>query len=399
MRNKRRSVLNIVAVAIGITIMINALGWLRGLTATVYDSVISIDTGHVQILNRDYQAEKRRLPLDLMVSDYPAIMKKVVSMPGVSGVTARIDTAGELSNGVNTAMVMIRAVLPENEAKVTNLKTSVINGSYFSKPGSVIIGQGLARKLKLAPGSQIFVSCLDRYGVRNIVDSEVAGIFSFGYPTMDDNMIFMDMGKAMDLLSLDNRVTRIVVKLNPEADSSIATKTTARLLADRKDLAVYEWREFAQTIVVSIESRIAIISSIFGILFLLIIIGILNSMSMAVEERFREIGTMRAIGMKRRNLIFMFLSEGCWLGILGSVAALIVSVFLIWFFSSHGVDVKQFMPKEVPIPFTALLTPRYLPGDIVMSFAIGALMAVVGSIIPAERAGKMIIQDALGSHM
>jgi putative ABC transport system permease protein len=379
--------------------MINALGWFRGLTATVYDSVISIDTGHVQILNREYQAEKRRQPLDLMVKDYTDIMKKVGSVPGVTGVTARIDMAGELSNGVNTAMVMIRAVMPENESNVTNLKKSMIIGGYFSKSGSVVIGSGLAAKLNLTPDDFVFISCLDHYGVRNIVDAEVSGIFSFGYPAIDDNMIFMDMGMAMELLSLDNAVTRIVVKLKPEADSLEKTKVVAGLLSDRKDLAVYEWREFAQTIVVSIESRLQIILVVIGILFLLIIIGILNSMSMAVQERFREIGTMRAIGMKRRRLVFMFLAEGFWLGAIGSAAALTLSVFLMWFFTSHGIDVRQFMPKEIPIPFTALLTPRYLPQDIFMSFILGTLMAVAGSIIPARRAGKMIIQDALGSHV
>jgi putative ABC transport system permease protein len=122
-------------------------------------------------------------------------------------------------------------------------------------------------------------------------------------------------------------------------------------------------------------------------------------MSMAVQERYREIGTMRAIGMKRGKLILMFLSEGFWLGILGSTIALAVSSLLMAFFLTHGIDMKQFMPKDIPIPFTAVLVPRYLLGDIALCFILGGLMAVAGSLIPARRAGKMVIQDALGSHV
>ncbi len=399
MRNRRRSILNIISVAIGITIMINGLGWLRGLTAMVYDSVIGLDTGHVQILNKDYQAEKRRLPLDIRMEDYQSVMEKIESIDFVAGASARIDTAGELSDGTSSAMVLIRAVIPEREAEVTILKNSIIEGGYFTKPGSVVIGKGLADRFRIKPESQVFVSCLDRYGVRNIIDAEVSGIFGFGYPVMDDSIVFMDMDAASELLSMQDSATRIVVKLDEGQDVRAAVGRITELLSYRKDLAVYDWREFAQAIIVAIESRLEIISTVIGILFALIIIGILNSMSMAVQERFREIGTMRAIGMKRRKLFFMFLTEGFWLGAIGSLAALVLSFFLMWFFSTHGIDVKQLLPKEIPVPFTSLFLPRYVPQDTLLSLGLGACMAIVGSILPAFRAGKMIIQDALGSHM
>jgi len=128
-------------------------------------------------------------------------------------------------------------------------------------------------------------------------------------------------------------------------------------------------------------------------------IGILNSMSMAVQERFREIGTLRAIGMNRKSLQRMFLTEGFLLGLTGGLVGLCGAGVLAWLGTTYGLDARGFLPREVPIPLVSVLHPVYSPLDFPLVAVAAALVATLGSLLPSRRAGKLVIRDALGSHV
>lgn len=398
-RNKRRSILNILAITLGITVMILALGWLRGFVGTIYSSMIDLDTGHVQILNAGYQEEKRRMPLDRNVPDWNALKDRLAALPEVSAVGARIDFAAQFSNGVKAVMVMARGVDPDGEAEITVLDTSLKEGSYFRRPDGVLIGEGLAKRLNLKLGDHVFINSLDKYGSRNLVDGTVEGIFALGYSFMDDNLIFTSLAKAQELLSLGQDVTRVVLRLKDGEEPLAAAGKIAALFSDRRDLKVYEWKEFAQAMVSTIDSRLRIFGVLIVVLFVLIMVGILNSMSMAVQERFREIGTMRAIGLNRRQLIRLFLAEGFWIGLIGSTIAVVITAVLAFWFQGHGIDIRSLMPKELPIPFSSEMRPRFAFTDFLVAIGAGAVMAVIGSWQPARTAGRMSVREALGSHL
>jgi len=162
---------------------------------------------------------------------------------------------------------------------------------------------------------------------------------------------------------------------------------------------VYPWKEFAKTLVDTLESRIRIMTFMMFILIVLVTVGILNSMSMAVQERFREIGTLRAIGMNRKMLRRLFLAEGFALGLAGGLTGMVAALGLAWLGLTYGIDARGFLPPDIPIPMTSVMRPAYPLFDFPLAALAAAMIAVVGSILPARRAGKMIIRDALGSHV
>lgn len=404
-RNPRRTILNLVAIAIGVMIILTMKAWIGGLSAMAYGAQIDLDTAHVQVLDAAYQDEARRLPLDLRVKDWPAVGETIRALPQVTGVSARLDFAGQITNGETAFNVSFRGVDPEGTAQTTILPSSLQEGTWLANPNAVMIGSGLARKLNLHVGDQVFLTALDQYGVRNLVDGTVGGIFTTGFGIFDDGVVFLDLTKAQETLALGPRdATRVVVKFSniddlPGRVDQVRKALVAAGWGPDSGLTAEPWRVFAQSLVGTIESRVQIISALLGVLVLMVVIGILNSMSMAVQERFREIGTLRAIGMNRKKVQQMFLTEGFFLGLVGGVAGLVGAGILAWLGLTYGIDIRGFIPREIPIPLVNVMRPVYAPLDFPLVALAAALVATVGSLLPSRRAGKLVIRDALGSHV
>lgn len=402
-RNPRRTFLNVIAIALGVMVLISMQAWIIGMEQTVYQTQRDIDTADVQILNRGYEAESVRLPLDLGITDTKAVETFAHTLPGLESVGARIDYAAGISNGVTSVPIQVRGVDPRAEPKLTTIAHNLTAGTWMKGPNDIVVGSGLAATLGLHVGQQVFLTALDRYGVRNLVSGTISGIFSLGFALFDHHIIFTTLDKAREALSLrPDFATRVVLRFHGN-DTAADTAETIRALKRNSTLAgqplkVYEWKEFAQTVVSSIDSRVRILTLMLGILVLLVAVGILNSLSMSVQERFREIGTLRALGMKRKNLRRLFLTEGLLLGALGGIVGVLAALALGIAFAG-GIDVRKLLPENMPIPFTSLLKPVYQPLPFVLAIAGSAFIAVLGAWLPARRAGKLHIVDALGSHL
>ncbi|HTX73173.1 MAG TPA: hypothetical protein VMC79_10135, partial [Rectinemataceae bacterium] len=91
LRNRRRTTLNAIAIAIGVAIMLVCLGWVQGYGTYIFGAVIRYQTGVAQLLNAGYQAQAERFPLDLTVTGYRAVKDQLLGLPGVSAVCGRID--------------------------------------------------------------------------------------------------------------------------------------------------------------------------------------------------------------------------------------------------------------------------------------------------------------------
>ena len=137
----------------------------------------------------------------------------VAGLPEVAAVGERVDFGADLTNGVTEIHVSVRGVDPDGEASTNSLKTTLTQGQWFADDTHVIVGAGLARKLDLKLGDQIYLSALDRYNVRNEIIGIVGAIFTSNYGLFDDGVVYTTLSAAQDLLSLGHEeVTRVVVK-------------------------------------------------------------------------------------------------------------------------------------------------------------------------------------------
>lgn len=402
-RNRRRTLLNVVALAIGAAIMIVSVAWVRGYFTSLYEGIIRLDTGHAQVLPDGYLDEQRRLPLDLAVPDCRALTEELLRLEGVQAVAPRLTFSAELGDGRRSTRLLGRGINPAAEASVTVLDEHLVRGSYLADgEEGVLLSEELASRLGIDPGDPLFLTAIDARGAENFTESVLRGTFTLGYPTIDEGLFFIDLASAQRLLGMDDRVTRLVIRL----DSGPAVAGDVERLRERiarvgseEPLVVEPWRTFVEVIVSAVEADTAGFSVILAILFLLVVVGILNSMSMAVHERTREIGTLRAIGMKQPQLVGLFLAESVAIALLGAAAGAGLAGLAAIYFGGVGFDLSALAETGLPIPFLDRFTADFRVWDFLLGTAGCALTAVAGGIIPSRRASRIPIADALGSHL
>ena len=118
-------------------------------------------------------------------------------------------------------------------------------------------------------------------------------------------------------------------------------------------------------------------------------------MSMSVHERTREIGTLRAIGMKRRHLVALLLAESGWLALIAALTALLLSVPMIWYLGSVGLDISSQMPEEIPVPFGEQFYADFRIRHFLFTLGVTSLTALLGTLRPAVKAARMQVVDAM----
>jgi putative ABC transport system permease protein len=392
-RNKRRSILNIIALSLGTCLMVLGLGWVEGYHSYVYTAMQNFESGEVQLIPEGYLEEERRLPLDLSLSPYQELKNRLLAVPEVREATGRIDFSLRLSNRKESIYLVGRAIDPESEANTTVLADYIYSGNYLSSlKGGILIGKVLAERMDVHPGNTVYIVAQDKYGVENFIDIEVAGIFNYGFPPIDKNVVFMDLASAMDLLDMKSEVTRLVLRLNPGTSPE---EGTALLRRQELEGEVYSWKRFARATVSAVETDSRSFYMMLVILYLLIVLGMLNSMSMSVHERTREIGSLRSLGMKQREVIILLLAESCWISVISAAIAIIFSLPMVWYLGSVGLDITSQIPESIPVPFGEQFYADFRIRHFAISIAAATLTAMLGTIRPARKASRLVVADAL----
>jgi putative ABC transport system permease protein len=398
-RNSRRSILNIIALTVGMSIMVLGLGWVQGYYTYIFNAVQEFNTGDAQVLPERYLAEAPRLPVDITVGNYTTTRALVDGYPGVVDAAGRVNFSLQLSAGRSSVRMLAKGIDPEHEAQVTVLDDYITDGDYLTERPGILIGAPVAEQLELAPGDTVFVSAMDKFSVQNLLDVRVIGIFDFGYPAMDENVVFIDLATASELLSLDNEVTRLVLRLEDGLNRRVDLEQLATYVREQApgggELSVHSWQRFAETTVQSVRADVSSFYIMLAILYLLTVLGILNSMSMSVRERTGEIGTLRAIGIRRRRIMILFLWEAVSLALIAAGLSVVLSLPVAAYLQIVGVDVGTALPADIPVPFGETFRADYRLWHYLLAAGVGVASAAVGAVIPARRAARLNIASAM----
>jgi ABC-type lipoprotein release transport system permease subunit len=164
-------------------------------------------------------------------------------------------------------------------------------------------------------------------------------------------------------------------------------------------LQAYSWQEFARAAVSGVETDTYSFYVVAVILFALIIVGILNSMSMSVHERYREIATLRAIGFRIRDVRRLILLEGVALAVIGTAAGMVVAAPVAIWLGGFGVDIASYIPKDFPVPFGEVYHADYRIWHALLSAALGIGSSLAGAMLPARRASALPIAATIGAGL
>jgi putative ABC transport system permease protein len=398
-RNRRRSVLAIVSVAISLTVIVFAQGFIAGFVASFVKNATKNDAGHIRISAKKFEERCRFFPVSYNVVNPDSIIGAIRRDPAIASdialITPRVSFGVLLSNGGNNRSAVALAGDPAKEKNLLYLQKSIIPpGRYISGRRDLIMGCALAKSLHFRMGDTVRVMTSGSDYALHLRKFAVVGLFSTGLNVFDDMMFQIGIDDARELLAMGSDDQQIIIMLN---DYRRADNVAARIRALIPDtsISVTPWTKIGDTYTtVDLVGRIY--NWIYAIIALLGAFIISNIMTMAVMERRKEIGILKSMGFTRREVLIMFLAEGMALGFVGSLAGTALGAGLVALFHVHGIDLTAYMSR-MSIPLDNVIYTTLSASNLVYSILLGTVLAALVSVPPARQAARMNVVDAIKS--
>ena len=398
LRNKRRSFVTMVAIGVGFA----AIGLYHGYIHNAYEGlrIIAIrgeGLGHLRINKAGWNAKGKLEPEKYMFTQEETgkIMKIVGEDENVVLSTPQMQVVGTVTNGATSTVFIAQGIIPKDEV--------VIKGDwkvFLPREGRKIndevvyeveMAKDLAAYLNMKAGSNGIVMAQTLSGQVNALDMQVSGVYDTGNDFSNDKFMRFNFKFAQSLLDTQSS-ERIVVLLKTWEDTEmVRDRLLKKLRAAGIDCEIRTWKELSLGYLKMKSYLDMIFVFIASIVLGIVIMTTINTMGMAILERTKEIGTLRALGLKVNGVSFLFTLEGALLGFLGSIVGIMLHI-IVW------IIIRVFPPHYIPpgfsepVPMFIDMVPWMLL-VLVFSFII---LSMIAAIIPARGAAKKNIVDALG---
>jgi putative ABC transport system permease protein len=267
----------------------------------------------------------------------------------------------------------------------------MVTGQGLPQAGDmfVLLGEGLATGLAAKPGDTVVLLATKKNGSPSAAEVTVAGIFATSSKDYDDYALRVPVAVARRLLQVDG-ATSWVALLGDTGDTQAAVRNLRNILP-AKDFEVVPWTDLADfynKTVVLFSKQIGVVKFIIG---LIIVLTIMNTQTMNVLERTTEIGTSLAIGLRRNLVMRAFLIEGAIIGVLGGIVGVVLGDVLALIVSAIGIP----MPPPPGMAHGYIGKILVTADLLVDSLVLAVVTTVLASVIPAWKASRMNIVDAL----
>jgi len=389
-RNRRRTLLSLAVIALGSAVSFFVLGFVQNARAQI--QVTTVDQfGALQIADPGQWSGSTDPASILISSDVRSLLGEILAEePSVAGATPELHFSGLLAVGRSTQVVQVTSQAPGNSVLDANRFVESGRGLEAGDAAAALVGRSLADRLDLAPGTAASLTLTTFDGAYNATPVQVAGIYRFTTEQVERQRIYLPLSFAQLLLRTDG-VDRIIVQLDDFTEAPRVKSRLERRMADAGiALEVRTWDELSP-----IYRQL---SSYFDLLFgfltlavsILVFFIVLQVLTLSFLERTREIGTIRALGTTRGEVLRLFLAESVWLGLIGSAAGIAAGAFLGGGFNAAGI---AWRPPGTIEPVQ--LAVRIGAGTAALPFAAGWVAAVLSSLFPAWRSSRLPIADAL----
>lgn len=393
-RHRRRTVIVVSALAIGLALMIFYDGMIDGFQQAIYGNAIKVLGGNIRVHAQGYSESTDSLPLLPLANDQ-AVVQAARSIPNVVAATRRIETGGLVTNREGAFAVGIIGIEPEQEAPINPIAQHVTAGRYLTSADqdSIFIGRGLADLMNIQVGDRITLVGQATHSQMRQRTMTVIGIYDLGVASLEQQTLYISLGEAQNLYGLTGQTTEVVLTLKKLGQEPVVTAAlTPSLKGDELESWAQAFPDLSNTIGAKNQ-----VMDIFSLIILLIAaIGVINLLLMAVYERTREIGLLGAMGLKPRQVMLLFVLEGAMLGLIGVLAGAVLGYGLNGLLGLVGIDYSQFTSLTT---YTALLTgrvyPSFVPGSLLSRGLPVLIVAILAALYPAREASRREPAEAL----
>lgn len=389
-RNTRRTLLTVLLISCSLAAILFTDAFVRGMVNTMVKISTQTFLGEGQIHQKGFREAN---DIDLYIKNTDTLYRQLDEISEIQAYAPRVLSGAMTSSSENVASAIIYGVDAIKEANVSKLKLAMTQGEYLSGvDGEIILGEQLADLLEISLGDRLVVTVSEAHG-GDLSQAlfRVSGLFSFNERTMDIGMAFINLFQGQTLLNI-NGVHEIALRLQEQnqADDKTLPLWTA---LNTKQLETLSWQELVPQLssMLAMTEYSTLIVSV--IMYLLVCLGLINTMFMSIFERQTEFGILLAIGTRSKQLFYQIMLEGLFIGLLSVAVGLLLALAFCYWGSIVGIDYS-----ELEMSGLTLNEPIYLVLDAssfaLMGFATLAV-TLISCIYPAFHAARLLPSSAM----
>jgi ABC-type lipoprotein release transport system permease subunit len=334
-RNKRRTIITMLAVTFALTLSIGMRGIQLGTYEVNIKYVVELFTGHLQIQRQGYQ-ENPTLQKSFVITD--SLRRLVEQDPRIVASAPRLLGDGLISFQENSLGALIIGISPSRERAFSKIMTKIHSGRFFREDTAhdIVVGAQLLDNLKAHVGDKVVVLAQGLDGTLGNYKYRIVGTMKTGSPEFDGGSIFVGLSAAQELLAAGNRVSMVALMLKDLQDIPSVQSSLKEGLAGT-GLSVLAWNEVLPDLEQSIQLDNVSGMLMLGILIVVVAFGIANTVLMSVTERFREFGVALSIGMPREYLVVLVLFETLFIVLIGIVIGNMLGSGINYYIMRHPI--------------------------------------------------------------
>ncbi len=386
-RNKLRSIIMIAAITIGLFAGVFVMAFMQGLIEARIESATRTELAHLQIHVPEFLANN---DIDLSISNSRELTEKIGTLDSVAAVSRRLIAEPFIMAAHGTGGGKLIGVEPEREKRVTDIWEHIIEGTYLeheSRMPPVVIGEQLAKRLRLKTGTRINMQMIDSNGNISLKGYRVSGIYRTNNSSYDESTMFVNFTDLQAQLGLnDNTAHEIAIRLE-YSDQADAVKPAIQDLATNYN--VQTWKELSPEMSMLTNSMDQYMYIFILIILLALCFGIINTMLMAVMERTKEIGMLMAVGMNKRRIFSMIILESAVLTIMGGILGIAVGTGVTKFFETHPINLSMFSEGLEGYGFASQVYTSLRTEALLIITLLVIITGVLSAVYPARKALKL----------
>jgi ABC-type lipoprotein release transport system permease subunit len=377
----------IVAIALGLLAGVFSTSFMQGLVDARIESATKTELGHLQI-HAPHFLENNNIVYTIQNSG--ELVSQIESLDSVKAVSRRLIAEPFIMAAHGTGGGKLIGVEPELEKRVTDIWEHIIDGTYLeheSRIPPVVIGEKLAKKLRLKVGSRINVQMVDRRGNLSLKGYRISGIYRTTNTSYDESTLFVKYEDLQAQLGMEKNTAHEIVLLLENGDEAPAVKPQAEKLAGNN--VVETWKELSPEMSLLTDSMDQYMYIFILIILLALCFGIINTMLMAVLERVKEIGMLMAVGMNKRKVFLMIILETVLLTVTGGIFGILTGAGITKIFETTPINLSMFAEGLESLGYASEVYTSVQNESLVTIAILVVITGIVSAIYPARKALKL----------
>ncbi len=398
-RHTKRTLITCIAIGFGIAMLIWVDSMLRWADNESKRNLQRYEFGNFIISTKEFKEDRKNYPLNFFITKNE--IDKIVTMAEQQGAYASPRTGFTSMIYFNRGFglpYIVMVIDPVLDAQVFSIKKNIVKGRYLeSHDMGIMISTSCSKEFGADLGDYITIETRTRYNTYQAIDVKIVGIFNAPNPVINRNQVFISQTLANAYLQAEGTATEIVIRTkngNNEPTLSMMKKELSS--QGMNTFSIETWQELGSDFLAISQTKRGGTKVFIILIFIIVAVGIINTMLMAVFERIREIGMLRALGMSDNEVVWSFIFEAAGIGFMGSLIGMALGIILNVYLIYIGLDFTSMMgDADIGYRVGAIFYGEWNPDMMLLGFIFGILCSVLVSIWPAKKAVKMEITDAI----